>query len=93
MHDHEQDILVGSDVIVPKQHRTTTFDLTPTEWSDTYTLIRDAKAFLEKTHGPDGYTLGRNVVTASHQTVPHAHLHIIPRYAEDPYASKDYITG
>ncbi|TCI51982.1 HIT domain-containing protein [Exiguobacterium sp. SH1S21] len=88
MHDREQDVLVGSGVIVPKQHRATTFELTPTEWSDTYTLLHDAKSFLEETYGPDGYTLGWNVGTASNQTVPHAHLHIIPRYADGPHAGK-----
>lgn len=88
MHDHEQDVLVGSGVIVPKQHQATTFELTPKEWSDTYNLLHDAKSFLEKTYGPDGYTLGWNVGTASNQTVSHAHLHIIPRYAGGPHAGK-----
>ncbi|RHB45771.1 HIT family protein [Exiguobacterium sp. AM39-5BH] len=88
MHDREQDVLVGSGVIVPKQHRATTFDLTPFEWHDTYTLLHEAKVFLEETYGPDGYTLGWNVGTASNQTVPHAHLHVIPRYTAGPHAGK-----
>lgn len=88
MHDREQDVLVGSGVIVPKQHRATTFDLTSSEWHDTYALLHEAKAFLEETYGPDGYTLGWNVGTASNQTVPHAHLHVIPRYASGPHAGK-----
>lgn len=88
MHDREQDVLVGSGVIVPKQHRATTFDLTPFEWHDTCTLLHEAKVFLEETYGPDGYTLGWNVGTASNQTVPHAHLHVIPRYTAGPHAGK-----
>lgn len=84
MHDHEQDLLVGSGVIVPKQHRATTFKLTPAEWSDTHTLLHDTKSSLEKTYDSDGYTLGWNVGTASNQTVPYAHSHIIPRYASGP---------
>ncbi|KGI84019.1 cell-cycle regulation histidine triad HIT protein [Exiguobacterium mexicanum] len=88
MHDREQDVLVGSGIIVPKQHRATTFDLTPFEWHDTYRLLHEAKVFLEETYGPDGYTLGWNVGIASNQTVPHAHLHVIPRYTAGPHAWK-----
>lgn len=62
--------------------------LTPTDWSDTYTLLHAAKSFLEETYGPDGYTLGWNVGEASNQTIPRAHLHIIPRYAGGPHAGK-----
>ena len=32
---------------------------------------------------PDGYNLGVNVGTAAGQTVPHLHLHLIPRYRDD----------
>ncbi|STO09300.1 MULTISPECIES: HIT family protein [Exiguobacterium] len=88
MHEREQDVLVGSGVIVPKQHRTTTFDLTPDEWRDTYELLHEAKRLLDATHRPDGYTLGWNVGEASNQTVPHAHFHVIPRYEAGPHAGK-----
>lgn len=88
MHDDEQQFLVGSGVIVPKAHRTTTFDLTPLEWQHTYELLHDAKSLLDKRFQPDGYTLGWNVGVASNQTIPHAHFHIIPRYNDGPHAGK-----
>jgi len=88
MHDREQDVLIGSGVIVPKAHRATTFELTAQEWQHTYELLHEAKQHLDHTYSPDGYTLGWNVGTASNQTVPHAHLHVIPRYDEGPHAGK-----
>jgi diadenosine tetraphosphate (Ap4A) HIT family hydrolase len=38
-------------------------------------------------HRPDGYNIGINVGGAAGQTVPHLHVHVIPRYrgdVEDP---------
>ncbi|MGP1667643.1 MAG: HIT family protein, partial [Rhodanobacter sp.] len=32
---------------------------------------------------PDGYNIGINVGAAAGQTVPHLHVHVIPRYAGD----------
>jgi len=32
---------------------------------------------------PDGYSVGFNSGAAAGQTVPHAHVHVIPRYAGD----------
>lgn len=39
-----QEVLVGSGLIVPREHRETVFDLTPGEWRDTYDLLKQAKA-------------------------------------------------
>ena len=39
-------VLVGSVMIVPREHRETVFDLTPDEWSETYRLIQQARARL-----------------------------------------------
>lgn len=87
-HDHHQGILEGSGVIVPKAHRQTTFDLTPEEWVDSYDLLHKVKPLLDAKFAPDGYTLGWNVGLVSNQTIPHAHFHIVPRYADEPHAGK-----
>lgn len=87
-HDQHQDILEGSGVIVPKAHRPTPFDLTEDEWRDSHTLLRLARVYLETHYKPDGYTLGWNVGIVSNQEIPHAHFHIIPRYADEPHAGK-----
>lgn len=87
-HDQEQDVLEGSGVIVPKAHRENVFALTEAEWRDTFELLRLAKTYLDDRFHPDGYTLGWNVGAVSHQTIPHAHFHVVPRYLDEPYAGK-----
>lgn len=81
-------VLVGSGIVVPKAHRVDVFELTPDEWRATYELLHDAKAYLDDAHAPDGYTVGWNNGEAAGQTVFHVHLHVIPRFADEPLAGK-----
>ncbi|MET8257752.1 HIT family protein [Micromonospora sp. NPDC005553] len=76
--------ILGSGLIVPKRHARTLFDLTADEVADIHKLLLDAKAYLEREFNPDGYTVGWNVGIVAGQTVQHAHLHVIPRFATDP---------
>ena len=41
------------------------------------------KADLQKQFNPDGFNVGINVNETAGQTIPHAHIHIIPRYEGD----------
>ena len=83
-----QKVLTGSGLIVPRQHRETVFDLTPQEWQATYDLLAQVKALLDEQHAPEGYNVGWNVGHAGGQEVFHAHLHIIPRFSDEPLAGK-----
>jgi diadenosine tetraphosphate (Ap4A) HIT family hydrolase len=87
-HPNHQTILEGSGLIVPKVHRQTVFDLTQEEWNATYELMQQVKTYADEKYSPDGYTLGWNVGDASNQSIPHAHFHILPRFADEPYAGK-----
>ena len=87
-HEKEQNVLEGSGVIVPKAHRSNTFQLTKEEWNDTYELVQKAKEYLDNKFAPDGYTLGWNVGEVSNQSVNHSHLHVIPRYNDEPLAKR-----
>lgn len=87
-HENEQNILEGCGVIVPKEHHINVFELTKEEWNDTYELLHKAKEYLGDIHSPDGYTIGWNVGEVSNQTILHCHLHIIPRYNDEPLAGK-----
>jgi diadenosine tetraphosphate (Ap4A) HIT family hydrolase len=84
----EESILIGSGLIIPRAHRETVFDLTPTEWNALHDMIHQAKNLLDQTYRPDGYNLGWNCGTVGGQHVFHAHLHIIPRYKDEPFAGK-----
>jgi diadenosine tetraphosphate (Ap4A) HIT family hydrolase len=84
----EESILIGSGLIVPRAHRETVFDLTPAEWNALHDMIHQAKTLLDQTFHPDGYNLGWNCGTVGGQHVFHAHLHVIPRYKDEPLAGK-----
>ena len=80
--------LVGSFVIIPKSQVGSPFELSNKEWEDTKLLMREVKDYIDKKYKPDGYNVGWNVGVAGGQEIAHAHLHIIPRYNDEPYAGK-----
>ena len=80
------DVLPGSGVIVPIEHRASPFDFTPEQWAATHELLLAAKAAVDGRLAPDGYTLIWNCAQAGGQETPHAHLHVIPRFDDEPLA-------
>jgi len=73
----------GHTLVVPWRHVDSFFDLTPEERAGLMALIDGAKAALDAAQTPDAYNLGLNDGPAAGQTVPHCHLHLIPRYSGD----------
>jgi len=73
----------GHTLIVPKRHVPTWFDASPAEKQALWSAFDHIKALLDAEHSPDGYNLGINAGEAAGQTVPHLHLHVIPRYHGD----------
>ncbi|TFJ92448.1 HIT family protein [Lentibacillus salicampi] len=80
--------LAGAGLIVPKAHQETVFDLTPEEWRATYTILQDVKQYIDETFHPDGYNVGWNCGEVGGQHIHHAHLHVLPRYEDEPLAGK-----
>jgi diadenosine tetraphosphate (Ap4A) HIT family hydrolase len=83
-----QKVLIGSGVIVPIAHRETVFDLTEDEWAATFSLLKQVKELLDAEYAPQGYNVGWNSGSVAGQEIFHAHLHVIPRYADEPLAGK-----
>jgi len=83
-----QDILIGSGIIVPKEHRESVFDLSQDEWTATFQLLQEVKTYIDKEYSPQGYNIGWNVGSVSGQEIFHAHLHVIPRFEDEPLAGK-----
>lgn len=81
--------MIGSYVIIPKSEVSSPFDLTDKEWNDSRELLLKVKKYIDETYKPDGYNIGWNVGAVAGQSVEHAHMHIIPRYADEPLAGKD----
>ncbi|MDP3122410.1 HIT family protein [Polynucleobacter sp.] len=73
----------GHTLIIPKQHIGSWFEITPEEQSAMLNLLERAKAVLEEEFKPDGYNIGINDGPIAGQTVPHLHIHLIPRYKGD----------
>ncbi|MFE5777455.1 HIT family protein [Brachybacterium sp. NPDC056505] len=73
----------GHTLVIPFRQITTWFDADPSEWSAGWDLIGRCKDELDSALAPDGYNVGFNAGRAAGQTVPHAHLHLIPRFAGD----------
>ena len=78
----------GSGIIIPKEHRETVFDITKTEWDATYDLLHKVKKLVDGQFNPDGYNIGWNIGKIGGQEVFHAHMHVVPRYVDEPYAGK-----
>lgn len=84
----DEAVLVGSGLIIPRAHRETVFDLTPAEWNSTHILLHEVKKVIDHRFQPHGYNLGWNSGAIAGQEVFHAHLHVIPRYKDEPFAGK-----
>jgi diadenosine tetraphosphate (Ap4A) HIT family hydrolase len=81
-------ILTGSGIVIPRAHRETVFDLMPEEWQATHSLLLAAKRLIDQQSAPDGYNVGWNCGRVGGQEVFHVHMHIIPRYKDEPYAGR-----
>ncbi|MEV6907788.1 HIT family protein [Amycolatopsis sp. NPDC051071] len=69
--------------VVPIRHVASYFDLTPSEHTEVYALIKRAQQYIEERFQPDGYTIGVNEGRAAGRTIDHLHIHLIPRYEGD----------
>lgn len=81
-------VLPGSGLIVPRRHRETVFDLSEDEWLATLDLLLRARAWIDERYSPDGYNVGWNCGAVGGQEVLHAHLHVIPRFGDEPLAGR-----
>lgn len=73
----------GHTLIVPRRHVASFFALDADEQTDLLALLNKVVADLDEEFAPDGYNIGLNEGAAAGQTVPHVHLHVIPRRAGD----------
>jgi len=73
----------GHVLIVPRRHVASWFEATAAERDEMLRLADDARRIVVEKHRPDAFNLGINDGAAAGQSVPHVHLHLIPRYAGD----------
>jgi diadenosine tetraphosphate (Ap4A) HIT family hydrolase len=73
----------GHTLIIPKRHVASFFEVTEAERADLMSLLAAARDDLDREFRPAGYNVGINDGAAAGQTVPHVHVHLIPRFAGD----------
>ncbi len=73
----------GHTLIIPKRHCADYFNLTTEEQTACWNMVNALKDILTMYYLPDGYNIGINVNESAGQTIPHVHIHLIPRYKGD----------
>jgi diadenosine tetraphosphate (Ap4A) HIT family hydrolase len=73
----------GHTLVVPKWHVASLFDLPDDEQAALWRLVALVRSKLVAELAADGFTIGVNDGPAAGQTVPHAHVHVIPRQVGD----------
>ncbi len=73
----------GHALLISKQHLASFFDLSIEQREDAMTALEKLKAHIHAEYAPDGFNIGINDGPAAGQTVPHLHIHLIPRYVGD----------
>lgn len=73
----------GHTLVIPRRHVRSFFDITDEELTELFALLASARQRLDAEFHPDSYNIGINDGAAAGQTVPHLHIHLIPRYRGD----------
>jgi ATP adenylyltransferase len=73
----------GHALIIPKRHCADYFQLSFKEQSACWFILNKTKEILMKKFSPDGFNIGININESAGQTIPHVHIHLIPRYYGD----------
>ena len=73
----------GHTLLLPRRHVTTVFELLPEEWLSLHHLLAAARDTLDAKYRPDGFNIGINCGATAGQTIPHLHVHLIPRFKGD----------
>lgn len=74
---------IGHTLVVPRLHESRIGALPPNVRAAMIDKVDTTLQQLTRQYQPDGFNVGINDGVAAGQTVPHAHVHIIPRYEGD----------
>jgi histidine triad (HIT) family protein len=74
----------GHALVVPRRHSTDLMDVPEDDLERTMVAARRLARRMEETLEPDGYNVLNSCRPAAWQTIFHYHLHVVPRYDDDP---------
>ena len=73
----------GHTVIVPRAHVATIEEMAPDDARGLFQTVARLAGPVRKAVGGAGNTIGINDGAATGQTIPHVHVHIVPRRSDD----------
>ncbi len=73
----------GHTVVLPKKHHGRFTDMSQKDAADLFSTVNKISKVVEKNLGLEGMNIGINNGEIAGQTVPHVHVHIIPRRKGD----------
>ena len=73
----------GHTLVIPKTHYETTTDMPESLAGEVFKSVHRVSGALESAYQLDGFALVQENGVTAKQDVPHAHIHIIPRYGDD----------
>lgn len=76
-------INVGHVLVLPKRHYQTLLDMPYGEVGELFVRAAAMAGAVKQALDADGINIGQNNGEAAHQVVPHVHVHVVPRYADD----------
>jgi len=76
-------VSLGHTLIIPRRHVASFFECSADEQLVLLELLTLARDAIHRELQPSGHNIGINDGSAAGQTVPHLHIHLIPRYAGD----------
>ena len=83
----------GHVLIIPKKHVSNYFELSFKEQSACWFVLNSVQKIIKEKFNPDGFNVGININETAGQTVPHVHIHLIPRYYGDVEIPRGGVRG
>ena len=74
----------GHALVVPREHSDDLMDISDEDLARTMTAARRLAGRMKETLEPDGFNILNSCGAAAWQTVFHFHVHVVPRYDDDP---------
>jgi histidine triad (HIT) family protein len=74
----------GHALVVPRRHSTDLIDVPDEDLAQTMAGARRLARRMDEVLKPDGFNILNSCRPAAWQTIFHFHLHVIPRYDDDP---------
>ena len=83
----------GHFLVIPYRHFADYFEIKDEEREELWNLVAEGKKITDEKFQPDGYNIGINVGKWAGQSIPHLHVHVIPRYQGDVENPKGGVRG